>query len=390
MENHPQRPAAVVVGLDCLTGLQCARILARRGIAVLGVARDDRHFCCRTRAAKDVVRAGPGDEGVLQALTDLAGRLQEKAVLYPCTDELVLAASRLRSALDAAYQVVLPAPDDLDALIDKSRSHRHARETGLCVPRTEFLRTAEEAAAAAAVFRFPCVLKPPVKSPEWLRYVRDKVVMVETPEHLEEAYMRCSRWAEELILQEHVEGTDEDMYSLYSYLDRSSEPLAMLVARKIRQWPPGLGSGCLAVQCEQDTVVHQGLKLLRGVRFRGLSSVQFKRDRRSGEFCFIEANVGRPALNMPLAEVCGVEMQYTMYCDAAGLPLPDARHVVHPGAKWICWKRDVASAMALRRRGDITLRGWIRSIQGRKWSAVLSMRDPAPFWFDVFRKLRGR
>ena len=32
------RPQAVVVGLDCITGLQTARLLARRGISVIGIA----------------------------------------------------------------------------------------------------------------------------------------------------------------------------------------------------------------------------------------------------------------------------------------------------------------------------------------------------------------
>ena len=43
-------PAAVVLGLDTITGLQTARILAARGVPVIGVTNDLGHYACRTRA----------------------------------------------------------------------------------------------------------------------------------------------------------------------------------------------------------------------------------------------------------------------------------------------------------------------------------------------------
>ena len=60
-------PAAVVVGLDNITGLQTARILADRGVRVYGVAANRRHFGARTNACIEVVEsrlAGPELAGV--------------------------------------------------------------------------------------------------------------------------------------------------------------------------------------------------------------------------------------------------------------------------------------------------------------------------------------
>jgi len=52
------KPAAVVIGLDSITGLQTARVLAGHGIPVLGVVRNPHHPGCRTNAwTTEFVRA---------------------------------------------------------------------------------------------------------------------------------------------------------------------------------------------------------------------------------------------------------------------------------------------------------------------------------------------
>ena len=37
-----ERPSAVIIGLDCLPGIQTARILAKNGVPVIGIARKGR------------------------------------------------------------------------------------------------------------------------------------------------------------------------------------------------------------------------------------------------------------------------------------------------------------------------------------------------------------
>jgi predicted ATP-grasp superfamily ATP-dependent carboligase len=374
------RPAALVVGADCITGLQTARILARRGVAVFGAAEDPASAFARSRAFSGVARIGPG-EGERQALVaELARRTGQPPVILPCTDDAVRWVSASRGSLAACARFALPAADTLLALMDKTRSSALAVAAGVAVPQTRVLRSPEDARAAAAELRFPCVLKPALRTPAWLAGAGRKVIPCADPGALAVEYERVAPFADEFVVQEWIPGGDDEMYSLYSVLDARSEPLAVVVAQKLRQWPPGTGCGSLAVERENPEVARQGLALLRSVGFRGPSSIQFKRDPRSGVYHFIEANVGRPALN---------EMIHTLYCDAAGLPLPGARRVVRPGAKWICWKMDLASAWEHRRRGELGLSGWLRSLRGPKWHAIEAWRDPLPGLLEWTRKLRG-
>jgi D-aspartate ligase len=49
IENN-KKPYAVLINMDYLTGLQTARILADRGVPVIGMAENLDHFCARTNA----------------------------------------------------------------------------------------------------------------------------------------------------------------------------------------------------------------------------------------------------------------------------------------------------------------------------------------------------
>ena len=78
-------PTAVVVGLDTITGLQTARILAGHGVPVVGVSSDLGHYACRTRACVRVLQADLLGEQVVHALVELGPQLDERAALFPCT-----------------------------------------------------------------------------------------------------------------------------------------------------------------------------------------------------------------------------------------------------------------------------------------------------------------
>jgi hypothetical protein len=66
------RPGAIVIGLDCITGLQTARALHQQGIAVTGIAFDPNHFANRTRCVSKLVIAKRSGGALLECLRRLA------------------------------------------------------------------------------------------------------------------------------------------------------------------------------------------------------------------------------------------------------------------------------------------------------------------------------
>jgi predicted ATP-grasp superfamily ATP-dependent carboligase len=109
-------------------------------------------------------------------------------------------------------------------------------------------------------------------------------------------------------------------------------------------------------------VLTQTLELFTNVRLRGLGYLEMKWDAHSGQYRIIEPNIGRPTGRSAIAEAGGVPLIYSMYCDLAGLPLPARREQTYRGAKWIYFKKDLASSWHYWRRGELTVRQWARSL----------------------------
>jgi D-aspartate ligase len=376
-------PAAVIVGMDTLQGLQTARILAGHGIRVIGLASDVHHFACRTRYCTRLIEVDTRGERLISALHRLGSELDQPAVLIPCTDLSVLGISANRQELESAYRFVLPDHATVETLIDKRRFLEYARGAGLPVPPFAVISSAAEAQAAADSLRFPCVLKPTVKTARWQAGTGAKAFRVENAREFMETFETCQQWADTLIAQEWIPGGESALYSCNCYFDRDSRPLATFIARKLRQWPPETGTSCLGEECRNDEVLAVSLQLFRAVGFRGMGYLEMKRDDRTGEHFIIEPNIGRPTRRSPIAENGGVELTYAIYCDALGLPPPDATVQRYTGAKWIYLRNDVLAAAQQWREGRLTLMGWWRSVRGVRRDAALSLTDPAPFVADL-------
>ena len=62
---NAQKPAAVVIGLDSMQGLQAARILARHSIPVIGISDHPQHPCCRTNVCQEIIFGPTAEEGLI-------------------------------------------------------------------------------------------------------------------------------------------------------------------------------------------------------------------------------------------------------------------------------------------------------------------------------------
>ena len=382
-------PPAVVIGVDSITGLQTARILAARSVPVYAVAADRRHWGARTNTCVEVLESALSGPDLVDALIALGGRLDQRAVLVPCTDAAVDTVSRHREELAQDFVLGLAEHSVVELLMDKARFARHAREHGLPVPRTEVLTDRAQATTVAASIRYPCVLKPPYKAPTWLAHTSAKGFTAAAADELLDIYDRVGSWAPFLIVQEWIPGEERELYSCNAVFGDGGRPLATFVARKIRQWPPDIGVSASGEECRNDEVLDTTIRLFGGLGYRGLAYLEMKRDARTGQLLIVEPNVGRPTGRSAIAEAGGVDLVHTAFCDAAGLPLPGSRQQRYGDAKWLDLRRDVQAAVVARRRGTLTVRDWMRWVRGPTAHAIWSRRDPLPFVVDLATATRS-
>lgn len=381
------QPLAIIIGLDSLQGLQAARVLAKRKVPVIGIAKDRKYHSCRTKVCRDIIFTNTESEELIDTLVDVGRRLKDKGVLVPCQEINVLLISRHRERLKEWYHVVLPSPDVVEMMLDKATFYEYAIKEKLPIPRTWIFRTRSEAEQCAQEINYPCIVKPSTKYSEWLQNTILKGFKVFNDEQLLGVYGEYKRWADALIAQEWIEGPDTNHYTCHCYFNAGSEPIVTFTSVKLRQWPPGTGQRCLGQECRNDIVRDETVELFRRVDFRGLAYLEMKCDERSGEYFIIEPNIGRPTGSSTLAEAAGVEILYTMYCDAIGIALPKNVEQKYLSVKWIHVLRDTQAAIYHWRRGELTVKEWWRSWKGRKTYALFSWSDPGPFWSALKRSI---
>ncbi|MGE0160390.1 MAG: hypothetical protein AB7T31_13350 [Gemmatimonadales bacterium] len=378
-----KRPPVVVIGLDCPTGLQTARVFDARGIEVIGIAARRGHPCARTRSCRRVIEVPPGELPLVEALMRLGPQLGERAVLVPCTDLAVLTLSKHQSELRLLYRFAVPTIDVTAMLLDKAFFAKFATIHEFPIPKTFVISAPGDIETAGAELDYPCVLKPSVKSAAWSASTTAKAIVVQSPEGLADAYRRFAPMADAFVAQEWIVGGDGDHYTCDCYVSAQGVPLVTFSARKIRQWPPSTGQGSLSVECRDDYVRDLTLRVLATAGHHGQGYLETKRDTRTGRHLIVEANVGRPTGRAAAAEKAGVELLMTMYCDLIGAPLPTARAQKYLGTKWIHVRRDLQASAHLLQSGRAGLREIVEPWRRGPFAfALLDRRDPVPFFAD--------
>jgi predicted ATP-grasp superfamily ATP-dependent carboligase len=379
---------AVVIKLDSITGLQTARILSGYGIPVIGIVDDPSHFCSRTNCCEEILAGSTSGDGLLETLSVIAGKWGVSA-LFPCSDESVRVISRNRERLTEAFRFVLPDEDALDLFMNKVNFYKYARDRGFTIPSTFFPARGEDIAEIAEKLGPPYIVKPAVKTKKWTERFRKKVLKLGSIEELDRVFDACLDAAGDIIVQERIDGDDSCLRSSIFYYNSGFERVLTFTSRKLRQWYIEDGDACLAEEYMDDEVIKLTEELLAGIKFRGIGSIEFKKDPSTGRYYIIEPNVGRPVSRIGLPEKAGVPILYAMYRDALGMSLPSDVMQRYTGVKWISIINDTLSAIAYYRKKQLTARQWLESLGGVKAFAVFSLRDPLPFIFQPVFYLRN-
>lgn len=381
--DNAHLPYAVVIDLDHFLGLQTARIFARHNIPVIGFVNNKHHYACKTKVCKSILQTDTKNEQLIKDLISLGKRFSQKAVLVPCNDVSVSIISKNRQHLQNYYHFSLPESDVLKMLMHKPSFYKYAVKNNFPVAPFHLITNENEAIEAANTIRFPCILKPSHRTSYWESNTNIKAFKIKTKTEFLKTYKLCSDWTDLLLAQEWINGKDSNNYSCNCYFDKNSNPIVTFIAKKLRQWPTETGNTSLGIECENEVVLNESLRLFKKVGLRGLGYLEMKRDEKSGKYYIIEPNIGRPTGRSALAEASGVELLYTMYCDLVGLPFPKNRKQKYINMKWIHLRGDFLSALTYWRRRELTIKEWFNSWRGAKAYAVFSWYDPLPFISEV-------
>jgi D-aspartate ligase len=373
-------PPAVVVGIG-LTGLGMVRSLRDRrnpvSMRITAVDSDLGQASAYTRLCAKLHCPDVDGEGLVDCLIEHGRRRSERPILLLSQDLAVLTVARHQHTLSSFYRFSVPTPEVTNLLMDKSRFGEYATSNGFNVPRTFAINSSADLAPALDGLRFPCVLKPVYRNSAWSEHGYPKGFVAATAAELRAAYKRVCDVQDSFVAQEWIPGNDSEIYFCLTYFDERSRPVATFTGRKLRQWPLDAGNTSLAEASGIPIIKQETVRLFESLQFRGLGSVEFKRDPRTGEFKIMEPTVGRVNLQSETATANGVNLAWIAYAHLAGLKSGPIRRRSRE-AIWVNEFTDLQSGMARVRRGDLSLGNWMRSYRRPRYYAWLSWKDPLP------------
>lgn len=372
LEGIPRAPA-VLIGL-CSHGLAILRSLVRKGVPVIAIESNWEQPSAHTRYGIKLHHPDLYGPSLLDLLEALGTRVRAKPVLFVTNDRMVRLMNPHQERLRRHYHLPFPAADLLSTLIEKDTLTPLAIRQGLRMPASETVSGAEaRGEAPSAVLdrvRFPCIVKPvtPMSA--------IKVLLPEDREALARAtgpHPEIDRF----VVQAWVPGGDERVHFVAYYFDREGRMRAPFVGQKIRQVPRTLGNSSAARGVEVPGLVEEGLKLFRGLDYRGIASVEFKLAA-DGTPYFIEATVGRSDYWLKTLTVNGVDLPALVYEDLTGVPLGAGARQRNRYA-WVDEDRDIW--VYLESWGDpaIPKARLLAQLVEPKRPALLDVQDATPF-----------
>jgi predicted ATP-grasp superfamily ATP-dependent carboligase len=379
-------PPAVLLGGENIA-VSAARSLSRAGARVhaLGDVTDPVRA---SRHCHEFVDVG-ARKGVAGRYLDwLETRGPRSGAILPCDDDgLELVAHNRARLVELGYAPIEADDEILIAMLDKDRTYELSRRAGVPTPRTETVRTREEALRAADEFDYPCALKP-LSSHEFAMHfgILKKVLLVNDRDELIDAFEQSLAVGLEMLVTEIVPGDDGEYCSFYSYIDDRGEPLFHFCKRKFRQWPAHFGLATYHVTTWEPRVAELGLQFFQGIGLRGVGNVEFKRDPRDGEYKIIECNHRFTAAN-ELVRYSGIDVPMIAYRRAVGLPVEPVRgyklgaHMWHP-------IEEVLALREYRDEGTLTVPRWAATLMHRQHFPLLSLDDPGPTLASLSVKAR--
>lgn len=378
-EDRPDHPGAgtgaLVVGGD-YQGLGVVRSLGRHGIAV-DVLDDELSVSRFSRYTRNYVRAGElrDETAIVDALLDTARRHPVDGwVLYPTREEVVAAVSRNRDVLAQVFRLPTPAWDVVQHVWDKRNTYRLAASLGIPVPRTWYPSSADELDEVEG--EGPFAVKPAVKE-HFVYATGAKAWRADTRDDLRRLFAQAAAVvpAGEVMVQELIPGDGRQQFAYCAFV-KDGTPVGSMVACRRRQHPAEFGRASTFVETT-DVPELEALaeRFVRAVGYYGLVELEFKLDRRDGQYKLLDVNARTWGYHS-LGAAAGVDFPYLLFSDQLGRETAAAR--ARTGVRWVRIVTDLPTGLQEVRRGRLPWRDYVASVRDSDTEAVFARDDPLP------------
>jgi D-aspartate ligase len=375
--SHVQspRPPVLVFGSG-LTALGTIRLLGRAGLNPL-VVSDTPGITGKSRWYQAAPRSSSKEVATENLAAWLNGLPLERAVLIPCSDAWALRIVTCADDVRARFPTSMASPQVLETLVDKWRFAKVLAELGLPRPRTTALDPSTIVADIPDAAFSGAFIKPR-DSALFFRRFGVKGIPVTSRADLARRLDELSKLGIAVELQEYIPGPASNHFYVEGFVDSSGQVCALFTRQRLRMYPIDFGNSTLFKSVHPSEFpdgVEAVTRLLKHLRFRGVFSVELKRDERDGMCRLIEVNA-RPWWYVEFAGQCGVDVVSMYVADALGQAVVPV-HEFTTGKTCVYPSYDFHACRALRASHELTMREWAASWLSST-QPVLRWSDPAP------------
>lgn len=287
MDNAGDR-AAVVPAVYAPHAVTCFRSLRPRGVHTIGVYEHPTP-AFRSRYCEETMTVPAPErdvDGYRDALLSLAERESVRTV-FPMREADVYVLSKYRSEFGSVVEPRWPAFETLEIAHDRVQLVEAAREAGVAAPATTPLSETDDWTPRQIIKARYALLTE--------TYTDGDVAGVEEPStavrYLDSGAApdpgaRREGPDRHAVVQEHVPGDEYAFWALYA----DGEPVATCQKHQIRGVDFKGGTSVYRRTVDIPALETAGRRLLDHLDWDGFASVQFVRDRRTGEFTVLEIN----------------------------------------------------------------------------------------------------
>ena len=364
---------AVVLDLN-FAGYGVVRSLTEYNIPVIGFIKEqDKHIPeGRTRLCKRKIQFSNNEE-LLELLLALPETASEKPVLYLSSDAYVNFFIAHRGQLEGKYLVNMPKNNILELLLDKNKFSVFALKHDILIPKSLEVNEKTEVDEVEKEICFPAIFKPYLRQQAWREARMPKAFFLASLEEFKIAYKKSMPYEKNMILQEWVPGSDDNMHFCLTYYGEQGDCLGSFSAYKIRQWPIGTGTASTAAPSEDDFIKEETQRIFKILDYQGFGAVEFKKSDMDGKFYLIEPSC-RLDQTEYIATVNGVNIPLLAYNYLTGAIIQEVKPKKYP-VTYIEEVAEFSSTLAHFKNKMITFKQWRKSLSGNKAYRYFNKKD---------------
>ena len=381
LDREFKNPALILGGE--LAGLQAARILGKRGVAVYVVASYPQNVALASRYCKRKRVIGePWDFKALKMMLKEAARATSKRlVVYPVSDELALNLSIIKDDLPDDFCFAVGERRAMETLINKRKFYQLLSKNKIAYPITYFPDDLADAVRIASEISYPIFIKPSYVHLFHKAFGYEKKGFVaNSRKELLKYYRLASSFNVDVVFQRIISGPPGLFCQLEGFYNRKSEPLILFGRRAIRIWPLNFGNTTLCSSISLSGLVKENGEIdefLKSIKYNGIMSADFKRDPVNGRLQLLEINT-RLWMHFWLPTLCGVDILFASYLDALGEKV-ETSQAYTTNIKSLDFISDLKSAAKMIRLQEIGFSDYVSSLMGKKVFAYYDRKDISPF-----------